>query len=154
MKLLVLAILIVAVVLVSGCTSEKVGSQATGINQSQVKLANNYFRFDPQAYQSALEHNKTILLFFKANWCPTCAESVPRIHNVFNEMKSDDVIGFEVHFNDEESQDFDNEIIRKYQIAYQNALVILDKNGKEAFRTLAYITEDKIRSGIEKARGY
>ena len=144
-------LLVISVIIISGCTSGKniAIEKASG---GPVKLANNYYRFDSQEFQKAVQEKRAILLYFKANWCSTCAETVKIIHKVFNEMEGSDFIGFEIHYNDEESQEFDNQIIRDYQVAYQNTAIFLNNEGKESSRMLANILEDRIKSAIEKAK--
>ncbi|MBI4163850.1 MAG: thioredoxin family protein [Candidatus Aenigmarchaeota archaeon] len=181
-------ILIVAILLVSGCTqnqqttsAQKTSSAQTpekspsqtqiissptttekaspttntenGFNyESLPKYASRYYRYSKEAYQSALNEGKVIYLYFYANWCPICKEARPKILEAFNKMDFDDVIGFEVHYNDGEEKDFDREITRNYQVPYQHTTIIA-KNGGQVFKSLEELSADKLIEEIGKARG-
>ena len=191
-----LIILLVSVVLVSGCTSQQTSPQPSQNNYTENKmedksqtgaaeenkntveneikenigvktevespsskfddknlemLANRYYRYDPVQYQNALADNKVVYLYFYANWCPICKEARPKILNAFNQINYQDVVGFEVHFNDDETKDFDVEITRNYQIPYQHTTVIA-RGGKETTRSLNALTTEEILLELEKAR--
>ncbi len=115
------------------------------------KYANNYYRYDPVAYQNALAEKKVVYLYFYANWCPICKASRPKILDAFNKINYDDVVGFEVHYNDDEVKDFDKDITRSYQIPYQHTTVI-SKNRGEVYRSLQELSTDEIIKELENAR--
>ena len=116
------------------------------------KLAKNYYRYDPVAFQEALDAKKVIFLDFHANWCPICNSEHPAITEGFNEMTYDDVIGFQVHYNDDETKSFDRDLIGQYQVAYQHTKVIIGKDGKTLLKTLESFSKEKMLQEIEKAR--
>lgn len=111
-----------------------------------------YIRFNWDDYQKALSEGKVIYFYFYANWCPICREERPKILEAFNEMNYPDVIGFEVHFNDNEVTDDDKKLAREFGISYQHTTVIhvvgVDKTGKEAFRSLSPISKETIKEKI------
>ncbi len=185
MKLPIL-ILVVAVILVSGCTqnqqtpstTQRISPTQTTLQTSPVsspdstetpsvtespkiespfdyeslpKYASRYYRYSKEAYDSAIVEGKVVYLYFYASWCPICKESRPKILEAFNKMNFDDVIGFEVHYNDNEVTDEDREITRKYQIPYQHTTIIA-KNGEQVFKSLEGLTTEKLIEEIEKAR--
>ena len=115
------------------------------------KLADNYYRYNTAAFQKAVDGNKTIFLSFRANWCPVCQQERPGILDAFNSINYADVIGFEVHYNDNETTDFDNNLARKYQVGYQHTKIII-KNGSIKIKTLEFFDKNRVISEIEKAR--
>ena len=111
-----------------------------------------YLRFNQVDHEKALAEGKVIYFYFYANWCPICAEERPKVLQAFNEMNYPNVIGFEVHFNDNEVTKDDESIARKFGISYQHTTVIhvvgTDKTGKEAFRSLSPISKETIKEKI------
>ncbi len=117
-----------------------------------LSLANNYYRYDPAAFDEARDAGKVIFLDFHANWCPTCKAEKPEIVAAFNELNYDDIVGFEVHYNDDETQSFDTDITRQYQVAYQHTKVILDSNGDVVTKDLQAYKKQDVIDKIEAAR--
>lgn len=153
---LVITLFLVGVIGVSGCTStnnSETDQQTQGDGGNNlVQFANNYYRYDPDAYKQALSEDKAVFLFFTANWCPLCAAQRPKILAAFNEISYDDVIGFEVHYNDWETQNFDIEIAQKFQVPYQDTKIIIDKNNNVLVKTQSHLEKEMIISEIERAR--
>jgi len=130
---------------------EKEAESGAVMEAKAEKLASNYYRYDPSTYEQ-LSREKLVFFNFRANWCPICNSERPGILAAFNEMDYGDVVGFEVHYNDPETKDFDNELIRKYQVAYQHTKIILDKDGNQVIKTLEFFDKERVKSEIEKVR--
>jgi thiol-disulfide isomerase/thioredoxin len=117
------------------------------------KFANNYYRYDPDAYQKALDDGKVIFLDFHADWCPICVAEKPSILAAFNELNADDVIGFQVHYNDGQTKSFDTDLIKQFQVAYQHTKIIIGKDGEISTpKTLEQFNKERVLSEINKAR--
>ena len=93
-----------------------------------------YFVFNKDDYQRALDGNKVILLDFYANWCPYCRAEAPEIEAGFNNLESENVIGFRVNYNDGETDADEKALAEQFKVTYQHTKVIL-VGGKEVFRT-------------------
>ena len=111
-----------------------------------------YLRYTEDDFNLARNEGKTIYLYFYATWCPTCAAERPTIFSAFNKMNYGDVVGFEVHYKDDQSNNEDNAAIQKFQIPYQHSTVILNSKGNVAYKSLSPISEDEIMNQISKAR--
>ncbi len=134
-------------------SGDMIENNASSSNTTRLqKIANNYYRYDPIAYQEALADKKTVFLDFHANWCPVCNAERPGILEGTNSINYTDVIGFEVHYNDNETKDFDNDLIKQFQVAYQHTKIIINKNGKTTLKTLEVFDKDRVISEIDKAR--
>ena len=71
-----------------------------------------------------------IVLFFYANWCPTC---VP-IDKEFKERNTEipgKVMIFQVNYNDSETDAEEKALAAKYGVTYQHTFVQVDKDGNE-----------------------
>lgn len=131
-------------------TNEVIQSDYTG--EVIAGATTKYIRYNKAGYDKALSEGKVIYFYFYANWCPICREERPKILEAFNEMSYPDVIGFEVHFNDNEVTEDDKKIAREFGISYQHTTVIhvvgVDKTGKEAFRSFSPVSKQTIKDKI------
>lgn len=79
-------------------------------------------------YQKALAGDKLIVLFFYAEWCPTCKAEFPRMQEAFNGYTNSDVIGFRVHYNDDLTTASMKALAQEHGVAYQHTKILI-KNG-------------------------
>ena len=75
---------------------------------------------------------KTVL-FFYANWCPTCKKADLDIQAKSSSISTDLSI-VRINYNDTDTSDAEKDLAEKYQITYQHTLVYLDENGAEITR--------------------
>lgn len=92
-----------------------------------------FLDFQEEDYTLALEENKIILLYFYANWCPSCKAEQEYAINAFNNLNRSDVIGFRVNYRDTQTSSFEKELAKKYGITYQHTKVIL-QNGNQVLK--------------------
>lgn len=85
-------------------------------------------------FEEALASDKLIVLYFYANWCPICAKEFPLMQAAFDELTSDDVIGFRVNFNDNQTDDNEVALAREHGIAYQHTKVFI-RNRKQILKS-------------------
>jgi thiol-disulfide isomerase/thioredoxin len=113
-------------------------------------ISKNYARYSKAAFDKARSEGKVIFLDFYANWCPICKTEHPHIVNAFNEI-SEDVIAFQVHYNDDETNEDDRNAAREYQVPYQHTKVIIGKDGNIALKTLeAYTDKEQVKKDVTK----
>jgi thiol-disulfide isomerase/thioredoxin len=90
--------------------------------------------FNQADYQVALQSNKLVALYFYANWCPICQAEFPMMQNAFNQLNTDQVIGFRVNFNDNQTDDAERALAREHGVAYQHTKVFV-KNGQRILKS-------------------
>ena len=92
-----------------------------------------------------------VVLYFFANWCPTCKVEFPLMQAAFNQLDSDQVVGFRVNFNDSDTEDGEEELARKYGVPYQHTKVMI-KGGQQVLKSPAQWTTtqylDEIKSRL------
>ncbi|OGK33137.1 hypothetical protein A3E10_01040 [Candidatus Roizmanbacteria bacterium RIFCSPHIGHO2_12_FULL_37_23] len=73
---------------------------------------------------------KRRVLFFYANWCPTCRPA----DESFNENQAnipEDVVVIRVNYNDSDTDQAEKDLARKYGIGYQHTFVQIDSEGNQ-----------------------
>ena len=165
-----LMIVLISIILLFGCTQQttakttenklieqdqKMENKVSGSTEYQgEKIAGSttpYIRYNDADFDKARESGKAIYLYFYANWCPICTQERPNIFTAFNEMKNENAIGFEVHFNDDKTTDEDRNKARELGVSYQHTTIILDKKGAVFFRSLTPIDTEEIKLKIKEA---
>ncbi len=111
-----------------------------------------YVRYNEADFNKARSEGKTIYIYFYATWCEICAAERPLVFDSFNSMNYSDVVGFEVHYKDDQSNDQDNAAIEKFQIPYQHSTLILNGKGDVVFKSFTPLSETDILSQVAKAR--
>ena len=109
-----------------------------------------YYRFDKSHYEKSLAEGKVIFLDFHANWCPICKQEQPNIFEAFNELSNENVVGYQVHYNDDETNDDDKEMAKKFGVTYQHTKVIINKNGEVALKSLEAFSKERVIDEINK----
>ena len=85
--------------------------------------ASSYQEFSETALSDS--DDKRRVLFFYANWCPTCKAAEQDIQENIDELP-DDVVIIRVNYNDTNTNENEKELARKYAITYQHTFVQID----------------------------
>lgn len=88
----------------------------------------NYLNYSQAAYDASSD--KTRVLYFYANWCPTCKVANAEFSKTPNGLPEDVVI-FRINYNDSDTTDEHKELAKKYDITYQHTFVQVDQDGNE-----------------------
>lgn len=108
--------------------------------------------FNKADYDLALKTNKLIVLYFYANWCPICkAEVANSLYPVFNALTTDEVIGFQVGFNDNQTDKDEKGLASQFGVPYQHTKVFV-KNGQRILKSPEQWNEARYLSEINKAK--
>lgn len=161
-----ICMLLVAIIFLYGCSSNlnqdekgKLVDTATVKNTNEqnnnLKLLagakSPYYRFDKAHFENSLQQNKIIFLDFHADWCPICLQEKPGILAAFNELNNDDVVGYQVYYNDGQTTEDDKEMAKKYGITYQHTKAIINKDGEVVSKSLEVFSKEKVINEINKA---
>ena len=104
-------------------------------------------------YDMAAQSDKLVALYFYANWCPICKEEVANaLYPAFNELTTDQVIGFRVNYNDDQTDNDEKNLAREFGVAYQHTKVFV-KNGQRILKSPESWDEKRYDVEISKALG-
>ena len=168
LKMKVIALLLMSVIFIAGCTSV----QSPASNESMEKVNGTMMEnssmqstysgavlagknspvidFNPADYQSAIQTDKLIVLYFYANWCPICRAEVPQMYSAFEELNNPNVIAFRVNFNDNEADGSEIDLARQFGVPYQHTKVFL-KNGQSVLKSSETWDKNRYLLEINKA---
>lgn len=97
-------------------------------NDTMMADGGTYVEHSPGVVESA--SNTRRVLFFYANWCPTCQPSDADFRNNEADIPSD-VTVIRVNYNDDDTDDAEEALANKYNVSYQHTFVQIDSNGNE-----------------------
>jgi len=84
--------------------------------------------FNKKDYDAAVSSGKLVVLYFYANWCPTCKAEFPIVMSVFDSLTDQNVIGFRVNYNDSDTSADEVALAKKFGVAYQHTKVFVKNN--------------------------
>jgi len=105
--------------------------------------------FNEEDYQRAVKSDKLIALYFYANWCPICKVEFLKMGEAFDALTTDEVIGFRVNFNDNETSRAEEDLAREFGVAYQHTKVFV-KSGERILKSPESWEESRYLSEIKK----
>lgn len=156
MKLNLLVFLAIISIFVLGCAQGNgtinTNPENSGKNGPAVLAGTvtKYYNFDKAHYEKSLEEGKVVFLNFYASWCPICKAEQPDLFAAFNELSNPEVVGYRIHFNDNEEDADDKEMAKKFGVTYQHTKVIINKNGEVALKSLEAYSKEKVINEINK----
>ena len=104
--------------------------------------------YTPEALQAALADGQTVLLDFKASWCPTCAAQGRVINALRAENPAyDEAITFMIADWDEWGQ---SPIVTEMNVPRRSTLIVL-RGDKELGRVIAATSKDDIKMLMDRA---
>lgn len=151
-----LVIALVAIVLVLGGVAYYANQSQTEedkMEQKSAVLAGKsalLLDFTKADYDATIPSDKLIVLYFYANWCPICKAEFPIAQGAFNELTTDNVVGFRVNYNDNETDADEVALARQFGVAYQHTKVFV-KNGTRILKSPEGWDKNRYTAEINKA---
>lgn len=104
----------------------EIGKSADGIPSDNSNRDGKYVAFSKGI--SEVQAGKRVVLYFYANWCPTCIPVDKEIQNNTDRIPEDVVI-IKVNYNDSDTDSEEKELAKKHGVTYQHTFVELDDAG-------------------------
>ncbi|NCN03766.1 MAG: thioredoxin family protein [Candidatus Pacebacteria bacterium] len=101
---------------------EQTGDPLVKNDETMVKLNSGYVAYSPDYLNK--HQGKKKVLFFHANWCPTCIAADREINEGLASIP-DDLVILKTNY------DTESELKKKYGITYQHTFVLVDDEGNE-----------------------
>lgn len=109
-------------------TPSSINSPEPTSHQIQLRESSPYVIYSDDQFENYKDKKR--VLFFFANWCPTCRPVDTEIQKRIAEIPNDIVI-LRVNYNDSDTDNTEKELAKKYGITYQHTFVLLDENGND-----------------------
>ena len=109
------------------------------LTQEQIAMEKEKAMMNNNVSSRYLPYSKDVLdqtagnrrvLFFYANWCPTCRPTDANFQENISKIP-EDVTVIRVNFNDPETDQEEKDLAKKYAVTYQHTFVQIDSQGKE-----------------------
>lgn len=130
-----LSSILVASLLFAGCVSKAPVETAVQVSPPEDVVQKNetlpfegqYLVFTPEVLEENAETRR--VLFFYANWCPTCASANKNFLEHQSEIP-ENVTLIRTNYNDTETNEIEKKLAQEYAVTYQHTFVEIDKSGK------------------------
>jgi thioredoxin 1 len=111
-------------------TTTPVESVEKSENRTEEKTTEKsiYTPFSPEVLENSRTRRR--VLFFYANWCPTCKPADESFAENVSQIPSDMTV-IRVNYNDTETDQAEKELAKKYGVTYQHTFVQIDAQGNE-----------------------
>ncbi|NCN06651.1 MAG: redoxin domain-containing protein [Candidatus Pacebacteria bacterium] len=101
---------------------------ASPVMESEKMMNQQYMEYSPE--QIIATTDKRRVLYFYANWCPTCAPADKDFRENFSQLPEDLVV-LRVNYNDSDTDGAEKELAKKYGVTYQHTFVQIDAEGEK-----------------------
>ena len=119
----------------------------------EVTNMSNYVDFNQQEYEASLAEGKVVLLYFTANWCPTCRQQELVNADLFQRLESDEeVIVYKVHILDDETTEQGEALATEYGVRLQHSFVLIGSGGEVVFTHTGPLTESDLETELMQAK--
>lgn len=112
---------------------------------AETMMTSGYQDYNKELFDKAQSEGKLIVLDFAANWCPACQAEGPEIRKGVEQLNSDKIVVFKVHYKDDQTTEEHTALAKQYQIPYQHTKVVLKDGRMVAKNPQAWTAEDFVK---------
>ncbi|MBE7436764.1 MAG: thioredoxin family protein [Anaerolineales bacterium] len=110
-----------------------------------------YSVYTKDAYEAARKNGNPIILFFYANWCPTCSAEEPVFRTEISQTARA-IKAFRVNYKDTDTDEDERSLAKTFDIFLQHTFIYLNSDGTEYTRTIGTQGGNTIRRNIKGLR--
>lgn len=103
--------------------SDEMASDFQTATESSEVISERYVEYSPTAYAAASDRRR--VLFFYANWCPTCRPADANLLQNIDKIPEDVTI-LRVNYDDSDTDQDEQDLATKYNVTYQHTFVQID----------------------------
>lgn len=111
----------------------------TSTNTTEQTTGGNYVEYSKSILENSADKRR--ILFFYADWCPTCRPTDKDLKENISIIPQD-VMVIRVNYNDTYTDQEEKELANKYDITYQHTFVQIDNQGNEVTKWNGVKTEE------------
>lgn len=112
-------------------TSVSINPEASSDDATAMQANNKYVVYASGSLEE--NTNKKRVLFFYANWCPTCIPADKAFQSSLNQIPENVTI-IRVNYNDSDTDQEEKELAKKYAVTYQHTFVQIDAQGNQIIK--------------------
>ena len=105
----------------------------------------NYLPFTPEVLADSSDTRR--VLFFYANWCPTCLPADADFTKNINKLPSDLTL-IRVNYEDTDTDQAEKDLAQKYAVTYQHTFIQIDSTGQVLTKWNGGQTEELLKNII------
>ena len=98
------------------------------MEKESMTKSEQYIAYSPEQFVAAVDKRR--VLFFYANWCPTCVPADEDFQENINSLPKD-VVVLRVNYNDSDTDEAENALVEEYGVTYQHTYVQIDAQGNK-----------------------
>lgn len=122
-------------------------------NPTQDQTSQNYTDYSKAAFDQARSEGKIILVYFYANWCPTCRAQQPANDQAFAQLADNPQVAvFVSNFNDSEETGEDKALQKEFDIPYQHTFLVINAEGEVTYKYTGQLAAEEIVSRVNEAK--
>lgn len=114
--------------------------------EEETMIEGKYVEYTPENYE--MYKDKKRILFFYANWCPTCIPANVNFKANADDLP-DDVVMVRVNYDDSQTDNSEVALAEKYGVTYQHTFVQIDENGNEVTKWNGSIRMSSVLENIK-----
>lgn len=133
--------------------SQMVSTKEQGDIPSEQESLLNYVDYSKELLQESMDSGKVVLLYFTANWCPTCRAQEPINNSLFKNLQGDsEIVAYKAHILDDETTKEEEALAKEYGVRLQHSFVLIDASGEVVFTHTGPLTRDDLMKELMGAK--
>lgn len=109
-------------------TAASTNPESSSEDSTMMETNNKYIVYSSGSLEESTDKKR--VLFFYANWCPTCIPADKAFQSSLNQIPENVTI-IRVNYNDSDTDQEEKELATRYGVTYQHTFVQIDSQGNQ-----------------------